>query len=80
MTTQKIAITIDEELVQKIDRLVTEHRFPSRSRAFQEAIEEKLSRLEHNRLAREVAKLDPKFEQMLADEGLSDEASQWPEY
>jgi hypothetical protein len=36
--------------------------------------------LEKGRLARECAKLDPKFEKALAEEGLSAKADQWPEY
>jgi hypothetical protein len=31
-------------------------------------------------LARECAKLDPKYEAALAEEGMSSEAEQWPEY
>jgi len=39
-------------------------------RAVREAVEEKLSRLEHTRLARECSKFDPAFEKALAAEGL----------
>jgi metal-responsive CopG/Arc/MetJ family transcriptional regulator len=80
MATNKIAITIDEKLVSQLDRLVAERRFPNRSRAIQEALEEKLERMAHNRLSHEVAKLDRRFEQMLADEGLVGSAEEWPEY
>jgi metal-responsive CopG/Arc/MetJ family transcriptional regulator len=79
MTVQKIAITIDETLLKRVDRLVAEDRFPSRSRAIQEAVREKLERIESNRLARELAKLDPIFEQKLAEEDLGD-SLEWPEY
>jgi Arc/MetJ-type ribon-helix-helix transcriptional regulator len=63
-----------------LDRLVAERRFPNRSRAIQEAVQEKLERVERSRLAREAAKLDRDFEQRLADEGLAGDASEWPEY
>lgn len=76
----KIAITLDTEVLDRIDRLVKEQKFPNRSRAIQEAVEEKLSRLAHTRLYRECAKLDPAFEKALAEEGLSMELGQWPEY
>jgi len=79
MTVQKIAITIDETLLKRVDRLVDEDRFPSRSRAIQEAVREKLERIESNRLARELAKLDPIFEQKLAEEDLGD-SLEWPEF
>ncbi len=80
MTTNKIAITIDEQLLAQIDRLVAQHRFPNRSKVIQEAVEEKIARLERSRLAREAAKLDRRFEQQLADEGLARDAVEWPEY
>lgn len=80
MTMNKIAITMDEKLIHRLDRLVAEKRFPNRSRAIQEALEEKLERIDRSRLAREAAKLDRRFEQTLADEGLARETSEWPEY
>ena len=80
MPTAKIAITIDKDLLARLDRLVDERRFPSRSRAVQEAVREKLARVDRKRLARECAKLDPKFEQHMAEEGLAEDSSEWPEY
>ncbi len=80
MARAKIAISLDEGTVDRLDRLVRERIFPNRSQAIQEAVEEKLSRLEHSRLARECAKLDPAFEKALAEEGLSEELSEWPAY
>ena len=80
MSTAKVAITLDENLLRRLDRLVKNRLFENRSRAIQEAVREKLSRLDRDRLARECAKLDRKFEQALAEEGLSDEVEEWPEY
>ncbi|MBI3343818.1 MAG: CopG family transcriptional regulator [Gammaproteobacteria bacterium] len=80
MSTAKIAITIDQATLTKLDRLVKIKMFPSRSKAIQAAVKDKLARLDRSRLARECAKLDPKFEQALADEGLSEELDQWPSY
>jgi Arc/MetJ-type ribon-helix-helix transcriptional regulator len=80
MNSAKIAITIDQDLLTRVDRLVKERRFPNRSRAVQEALREKLERVERSRLAVECAKLDPQFEQQLADEGLDEELDQWPAY
>ena len=76
----KIAITIDEATLGAIDRLVSEHLFPNRSQAIQEALDEKLSRLAHSRLAQECAKLDPGPEQALAEDGMGGELAEWPEY
>jgi metal-responsive CopG/Arc/MetJ family transcriptional regulator len=80
MRSAKIAITIEPALLARLDRLVREQRFPNRSRAVQEALRDKLDRLDRSRLAAECAKLDPKFEQQLAEEGLADDLEQWPEY
>jgi len=80
MARSKVAISLDETMLARLDRLVRERVFPNRSRAIQEAVSEKLQRLERNRLARECAKLDPGFEKALAEEGLSRELTEWPEY
>ena len=80
MRSAKIAVTIDQDLLLRLDRLVKERRFPNRSRAVQEALRDKLERLERSRLARECAKLDQTFEQHLAEEGLSEDLELWPEY
>ncbi len=80
MSTVKIAISIDRTLLARLDQMVKEKSFPDRSSAIQQAIHEKLSRVNHSRLADECSKLDVKFEQELAEEGMSGELSQWPEY
>jgi len=76
----KIGITLDEETLGAVDRLVSDHRFPNRSQAIQEALDDKLARLAHSRLAQECAKLDPDSEQALAEEGMGGELAEWPEY
>ena len=76
MRTVKIAVTLDQDLVAQLDQLVEENQFPSRSRAVQQAVRDKLQQLQRIRLARESAKLDPAFEQALADEGLTETAPQ----
>jgi metal-responsive CopG/Arc/MetJ family transcriptional regulator len=80
MGAAKVAITIDEELLQRIDRLVASKRFPNRSRAIQDAVREKLERLDRGRLARECAKLNPKIERKLADDGLAGDLAEWLEF
>lgn len=80
MSTAKVAITLDASLLKRVDRLVRKSVFPNRSRAIQEAVAEKLARMERSRLARECAKLDRREEQAMADAGLASEAAEWPEY
>jgi metal-responsive CopG/Arc/MetJ family transcriptional regulator len=76
----KIAITLDEQYIDQLDRFVSEHIFQNRSQAIQEAVEEKLARMKRTRLAKECTKLDQIFEKAMADEGLTEDLSQWPEY
>jgi Arc/MetJ-type ribon-helix-helix transcriptional regulator len=80
MPVSKIAITIDNNLLKEIDLLVKWNLFPNRSKAIQEAIADKLKRLKKTRLAQECAKLDPDFEQNMAEEGFSMEIDGWPRY
>ncbi len=80
MARSKVAISLDRAALARLDRLVREGFFPNRSQAIETAVEEKIQRLERSRLARECAKLDPAFEQALAEEGLSEELASWPEY
>ncbi|MFP5406569.1 MAG: ribbon-helix-helix domain-containing protein [Gammaproteobacteria bacterium] len=79
MSRAKVAITIDEATLERVDRLISQQFFPNRSRAIEAAVEEKLERLERSRLAMECAKLDPDFEKALAEEGLSEDLAAWPE-
>jgi metal-responsive CopG/Arc/MetJ family transcriptional regulator len=80
MAASKIAITIDDKLLKQLDYMVKSRGFPNRSKAIQEAVADKLKRLERTRLARECAKLDPDYEQNMAEEGFSMEIDEWPEY
>ncbi|MBX3330821.1 MAG: ribbon-helix-helix protein, CopG family [Nitrospira sp.] len=80
MAKSKVAISLDESTLDRLDKLVQKAAFTSRSQAIQEAVDEKLARLNRSRLARECAKLDPAFEKSLAEDGLSKDAAEWPEY
>ncbi len=80
MGSSKVAITLESELLEEVDALVKNHVFPNRSKAIQKAVEEKLQRINRTLLARECAKLDPTFEKFLAEEGVNEDLSEWPEY
>ncbi len=80
MAASKIAISIDENLLKELDILVRSNMYPNRSKAIQEALAEKLVRLERKRLARECEKLDLAYEQKMAEEGFQSEIEEWPEY
>jgi metal-responsive CopG/Arc/MetJ family transcriptional regulator len=76
MARSKVAISLDESTLDRLDQLVKKQVFPDRSQAIEEAIAEKLARLEKSRLAQECAKLDPMFEKALAEEGLSEDLTE----
>jgi Arc/MetJ-type ribon-helix-helix transcriptional regulator len=75
---QKIAVTLDQKTVAELDRWVKEGRYANRSRALQSAVDLLTEREKRTRLARELAKIDPREERQLAEEGLGD--STWPDY
>ncbi|HEY9595203.1 MAG TPA: ribbon-helix-helix domain-containing protein [Spirochaetia bacterium] len=76
----KIAVTIDERIVSRLDRLVRQETFSNRSQAIEEALRDKLEHIDRTRLARELTKLDPKYEKALAEEGLAKDTAEWPEF
>jgi Arc/MetJ-type ribon-helix-helix transcriptional regulator len=80
MPAAKVAITIEEQLLKRIDRLVAQRKFPNRSQAIQEAVRDKRDRLDGARLARECAKLNRSAERKMADEGLVEGLEEWPEF
>ncbi|MBW1818556.1 MAG: ribbon-helix-helix protein, CopG family [Deltaproteobacteria bacterium] len=80
MTTAKVAITLERNLLKEVDALVKSRVYPSRSRAIQEAVADKLRRIKGDRLARECARLDRDTEQELAEEGMDWELEECPEY
>jgi metal-responsive CopG/Arc/MetJ family transcriptional regulator len=76
----RITVAINSQLLAALDRLVVAGGFVNRSQAVCVALKEKLRLLQWQRLNDECAKLDPTCEQAMADEGLSADASDWPEY
>jgi len=75
---RRIAVTLDRRTVADLDRWVREGKYPNRSRALQSAVNLLSEREKRTRLVRELAKLDPQEEKLLAEKGLGDSA--WPEY
>ncbi len=79
MATKKVAITLDEDTVREVDSLVARRTFPSRSRVIQEAVAEKLARMNRSRLAEQCELLDRNEEQAMAEEFSPGEPEQWLE-
>ena len=80
MPKTKVAITLDADLLDRVDELVARREFRNRSQAIGIALAEKLARSRRTRLARECAKLDRGDEKALAEEGLTGSADSWPAY
>ena len=80
MNAAKVAVSMDARLLQRLDDLVARSVFRSRSEAIQKAVVEKLARLSRSRLARECAKLSPTEEQAMAEESMTKDLAEWPEY
>ena len=45
MGAAKVAISLDEKVLARVDRLVKDRAFPNRSKAIEEDVKEKLERL-----------------------------------
>jgi metal-responsive CopG/Arc/MetJ family transcriptional regulator len=80
MAVAKVAVSMDQDLLTELDRLVAKQVFASRSQAVQAAVRETVTRIKRRRLAEECAKMDPQLEKSLAEEGMAGEFAQWPEY
>jgi metal-responsive CopG/Arc/MetJ family transcriptional regulator len=80
MSRREIAVSIDQRVLNRLDRLIGEGKLPGRDQAIENAIAEKLEALEEDSFTRECRKLDPEFEKMLAEEGMAEDFRSWPEY
>lgn len=80
MNVAKIAISIDNTLLKRLDYFIKQKRFKTRSQAIQNAVAETVIRLENRRLATECEKLNVHDEQKLSEEGLDEDQNEWPEF
>jgi metal-responsive CopG/Arc/MetJ family transcriptional regulator len=80
MAKAKIAVTINTEIVSRIDRLVKNRDYSNRSQAIEEAIREKLQKIDKYRLAKELSKLNITEEKELAEEGIEGDTKEWAQY
>jgi Arc/MetJ-type ribon-helix-helix transcriptional regulator len=80
MPKAKIAVTINEEIVLQIDQLVKQHEYTNRSQAIEDALMEKLKKINKYRLSKELTKLDIQEERHLAEEGIEGDNKEWAQY
>ena len=70
MALTKVAVTLEQKTLVKLDKLVKQKVFPTRNEAIQVAVEavvDKLNRTDRKRFEKECAKLDPEFEKAMAE-------------
>lgn len=79
MASAKIAISLDPKDLRQVDELVRRGVAASRSQLIQQAIQERLARVNRTRLAQECAKLKPEAEQAESENWMGAETA-WPEY
>jgi len=80
MTRAKIAITIDQVLLELLDSLVQNRTFKNRSQAINSVLKEKLSRIQKTRLELECRKLVMLDEREFADIGIEEDFREWDKY
>ncbi|MEI6789612.1 MAG: ribbon-helix-helix domain-containing protein [Myxococcaceae bacterium] len=80
MSSAKVAITLEQSLLDSLDELVSKHVFKNRSQAIQEAVKSRLEHYFRSSFVRECEKLDSGLERAMADEGLQWDLEQWPIY
>lgn len=80
MSVAKIAISIDAQLLERLDVFIAQKKFKTRSQAIQVAVAKIMERLDHQRLIDACSKLNPVAEQHMADEGLQKDSEEWSEF
>ncbi|NEW59910.1 CopG family transcriptional regulator [Sulfurovum sp. bin170] len=80
MTRAKIAITIDQMLLETLDDLVKNSLFQNRSQAINNAVKDMLSRIQKTRLELECQKLIMEEERDFADLGIEEDFIEWETY
>lgn len=78
MGVRKVAITLDVAILGEVDRMVRQQEYPSRSKAIESLVSQRLRERKRLRLAEECSKLDLSEEKRLAEEGMGAEV--WPDY
>lgn len=69
---EKVALSLDAQLVDWVDSLVEAGEFASRSAAFEEAMWSLRQRLREERYEYALAQLDPAEERAMAEEGMDE--------
>lgn len=79
MSVAKIAISLDRDLLKKLDALIDQEHLDSRSQIISQAIEAILQQRSRAAFERECEKLDPAEEQGMAEERYTSEV-EWEKF
>ncbi len=80
MPAAKIAITVEKNDLRIVDRWVSEGKYPSRSKAIQEALKAQIKNPRRKRLLEALSKLNVKEERQMAGEARFAVNETWDEY
>ena len=80
MSTKKITVTLQENVVERLDSLVKNHHHKSRSKAVQIAINDYLKNMEKQKMYAQIDKMDLEEEMQVAEESLEAANEIWTEY
>ena len=78
MSTVKVTVTLDKRVLFKLDELVDENIFKSRSTAVQKAIKDEIKIVKRKQFIEACKKLNSAEEIATAEEGM--ELDTWPKY
>ncbi|HAA84994.1 MAG TPA: CopG family transcriptional regulator [Kosmotogaceae bacterium] len=80
MPKDKVAITIEKDILRELDLMVKEKNIPSRSKAIEDAISQLIENWRKNRLYEQLRNLDVEAEKAEAEESVDAVNEAWQKY
>ncbi len=80
MPKDKVAITVEKEILRELDLMVKEKNLPSRSKAIEEAISQLIENWRKKRLFEQLRKLDIEAEKAEAEASIDAVNEAWQKY
>lgn len=80
MPKDKVAITVEKDILRELDLMVKEKNMPSRSKAIEEAISHLIENWRNNRLYEQLRNLDVEAEKAEAEASVDAVNEAWQKY
>ena len=80
MPKDKVAITVEKDILRELDLMVKEKNIPSRSKAIEEAISQLIENWRKNRLYEQLRNLDVEAEKAEAEASVDAVNEAWQKY